>query len=71
MDKILTLLLIVVVVDIIARNQPKGISHQTNAVRRYQYRRRFRAMKPRCRHEPICFRWWGPRLCFWKRICTH
>ena len=78
----MTLLLIVVIVDIIARNQPNGISPQTTAFRynrRYSILRRgtrirpmiLRVNRPRWRYKLICSRWLSQQICFRIKIYTH
>lgn len=71
MDKVFMLLYLLLVVDIIEKNQQKQTSYQAAAVSRRRNFRIFRPIPPRCNYHIRCKRYGYFHFCWWQRICTH
>ena len=70
MNKILMLLYLLVVVDIIERNQQMQTSYKTAAANSGRGTRLYRPFSPLCRYHRICRRYGNINYCWAQKICT-
>ena len=70
MNKIFMLSYVLIVVDVIERNQQKQTSYQTAAAHRQRRTRFNRPISPICRYQRICGRYGHIKYCWPQKICT-